>query len=184
MAQITKGAKEQQNNEAIPRTALPRLAVKNNIHWNFQGNLINCLKQKCPFDHLKGKISWRLLVWSNLYNTINANGFWILIQQQNKNSKMKYNLCHLFHKPGIMHIHILFFYETVFCFLVFCQFLNHFVSCFSQMRASEQFAFLKTGSSAFSISVFLHFCGFLQLKFSANVYSFKALSQSKLHSIF
>ena len=29
MVQIVKGAKEQQNNEAIPRTALPRLAVKN-----------------------------------------------------------------------------------------------------------------------------------------------------------
>ena len=29
MVQIVKGAKEQQNNKAIPRTALPRLAVKN-----------------------------------------------------------------------------------------------------------------------------------------------------------
>lgn len=29
MVQILKGAKEQQNNEAIPRTALARLAVKN-----------------------------------------------------------------------------------------------------------------------------------------------------------
>ena len=42
----------------------------------------------------------------------------------------------------------------------------------------------KSGSSAFSISVFLPFCGFLQLKFSANVYIFKALSQSKLRSSF
>ena len=29
MLQIVKGAKEQQNNQAIPRTVLPRLAVKN-----------------------------------------------------------------------------------------------------------------------------------------------------------
>ena len=29
IVKIVKGAKEQQNNKAIPRTALPRLAVKN-----------------------------------------------------------------------------------------------------------------------------------------------------------
>ena len=29
MVQIVKGAKEQQNNKVIPRTALPRLTVKN-----------------------------------------------------------------------------------------------------------------------------------------------------------
>ena len=42
----------------------------------------------------------------------------------------------------------------------------------------------KSDSSAFSISVFLHLCCFLQLKFSPNVYIFKALSQSKLCSSF
>ena len=32
MIQIVKGAKEQQNNKFIPRTALPGLAVKNEYH--------------------------------------------------------------------------------------------------------------------------------------------------------
>ena len=39
----------------------------------------------------------------------------------------------------------------------------------------------ETGSSAFSISVFLHFCGFLWLKFSANVYIFKAIAWQCKH---